>query len=122
MSYAQALGRYRHQEAIASADSSFWDKLGSHFAQAAAPPDPSALSAQEFGAQRAALGIRDASDIVGAGTHDPSGLPDWRHPPQIATEQTEMDGYAATRSVRDTTVLHGFAPADPRSHTSPYSL
>lgn len=73
---------------------------------APAEPDVSQLSLDEFGEQRAALGIKSA-EFIGLGP-DQSGLPDWRTPVVEQVEITEMDEYGESRKASGIPDLNDF--------------
>jgi hypothetical protein len=103
------------------------------FTDAAAEPaapsaeDINALSLDDYAGQREALGIRhQASDIIGLSeTDDRSGFPSWRTPQPEQIEFTDMDRYSEDREaagIKTASSVFGVAPAQPRTHSSPYSI
>ena len=125
----------------AAAGAAFWETVREQFADGfnlgavESEPEPTAptaediaaLSADDYSAQREALGIRQAStDILGLSTNDDSGsgFPSWTQPPPaMVPEASELEAYASQRKelgVRDASSVFGASPAQPRVNASPW--
>jgi hypothetical protein len=92
-------------------------------------PEPELPEDQQDGESyrdyRERMNVRNVGDIFGASYGDNSGLPDWRNPVHIPGKRADLDEYAAQRDslgIPDTTDLHGFSRAEPRSNPSPWRI
>lgn len=98
------------------------------FAPGITAADIDDMGLDEFGERRASMGIRhQAGDFIGLSTDDDdgSGFPDYRRPAFEEVVISAMDEYSAQRKelgVRDASVIFGASPAQPRTHSSPYSI
>lgn len=71
------------------------------------------------------LGGKD-TDFIGIDDEvSASGMPDWRHPAYEEVVISAMDHYADEREelgIKTASAVFGAAPAQPRTHSSPYSI
>jgi hypothetical protein len=105
----------------------FFTDAASEAAAEPAAPDAVAIELSDWADNRAALGIRHQdSDFIGLSeTDDRSGFPSWRTQQPEQIEFTEMDHYAEERTaagIKTASAVFGAAPAQPRTHSSPYSI
>jgi hypothetical protein len=87
------------------------------------------MGLDEFGEKRAAMGIRhQAGDFIGLSSNDDdgSGFPSWRETPvHEQVEPTDLDRHIEAREaagIKTASAVFGVNAAQPRSHSSPYSI